>query len=669
MLQVESQYSIESVLEFSRKSSANMSSDRNRFELIWARNILFVYGRHWISVSRNGAGFVDTPIKDETIKVTANYYGATFNRIAAVLGQIEPNWEFVPTGSDIKSIASARYADKIESLICEEVGIESVRQSLASWVAATGNGFLEVDVHPTTGKLFTKAHGPFSVLLNPAIENFNDQQTVISLSLLDRKYAETAYNVKLDKAYRSDGTSSRYIEILPYLSHSFGYSGYGGEETDNVLVKTVRTKPCSEFEDGLHAVIIGDNVLSAQGLYKTDAGDYLFGMYHAKFDHVPGSAFGRTPLTDLCPVQVDINKLYSLAQLIVSRSGSPTTWVPEGVVIKTQGGKIDTSPGAVNQYSVLPGFSGEPRTVQGLPIPSSTIGLIKMKIEDIQYIASVFESLQGQQPYSGAPARLVDTLARHNMDRFGPTFRSIAEAYRLWMKEALELFRLFKGNQKITLSNRRMSGDWEVSQFNTSDFYGAGDVRIQSDSYVPRTRESELSKLDAIVGMGYVDVSNPLVKYELLKRHGFPELAETVHQDIVHAEQENDIISKISQETADEWLKQYTEARLANTKPPRSLIPVKRYVDNHAVHTVTHRIAAMKELSESKVAMYDQHIAEHADITLNAGVQPQPQPEPAKGSPGPVAEVDPGLVAPQGLSMGGDEGADEGDMEELDGDF
>lgn len=632
-------------LQLVEETYTNYKQGRIGFEREWYQNILFFLGNQWIIWDTVENRYRKKRLPDWVPTPVTNKFASSGQRIVSVLSRIEPNWTFVPTSDDAADIKAAEQCDAAEELICEENNIESVRQSVASWITYTGNCYLLSGIDPVyesnpdplppevealgegipdeikpmlqmmdgiepsqpkliDGKLYTEVLSPFEAYIDQTIEEFRNQTRILLFNRRSKEYVESRYSVDGKELEEEPGIN--YLETIGYTTSDPNISNYlaGMNKIKRVPVKRLYVAPDSKYPEGLYIVVAGGIVVEKTVLPKTkqETPKPWIPISHIKFDTVPGAAFGRTPMVDIIQKQMQLNKLDSLIELIALRMSSPIWLLPEGTVMQGFAGQ----PGAMVRYSQIGDKAKEPNRIPGEQIPASIMQYRASLVEDIEDLASTFEALKGQAPYSGAPGIVIEQLIEQGLTRFGPALRNIAEGYRHWMIHQLEFFRQY-GIAERTLAKMGDGSKWTFTKFKGADITGSVNVRIESDSTVPRSSHVEVAKVMQAVESQLVDATDPMTRLKILQKLKLQDLMEDFDRDIVEAVMENEAIEA------------------------GQLVQVTPFIDNHIVHINKHKAFAQSDRGRPLKAIIAQHIAEH-NMNMDAEMAPTPEagPQPNK---------------------------------------
>lgn len=629
---------------------------RQGFERDWFRNCIFKLGNQWIRWDKDTQQFRKKKLASWVPTPVTNIFNSTGERLVSVLSRIEPNWVFVPASDTEEDIASAEMSELIEPIICEENEVEKLRARCSQWLTWTGNAFLYcgaeevVDLKmqamktqmekempgagdimdemmqggespmgpqaPSEYKLYTDILSPFEVYTDMTIQEISQQEKILLVNPRDKEWVKRTYGEDVEEE-RGEGLSLRYLETLGYVSSEFGAfgdqgsaSGIGSDNTiPRCLVKRFFQRPNEDYPDGLYAVVSGGKLLEKGILPKTLGGKPEIPIVHMKFDEVPGAFFGMSTMNDIIPKQVMLNQLDSLILLITTRMASPIWKIPSGT--KVNSWNIG-EPGSVLEYSMIGDKATPPDRIPGEQIPSTLIQWRQELKKDIEELSATFDALKGKSPYSGAPAELVNMLIEQGMSRFGPAFRNIADGWRHWMKFQIELFRQYATTAR-SLPNKTDNGEWKFKQFTNADIKGAVNVRIESDSYIPRSESAESAKMVTAATANLVDMTDQDNRMTLLRELHLEKFTPDISDDIHSAEMENDLFLMIPPE-------QPLVPGLPPPPPPQ-IPPVNEFIDNHQIHIKRHKRFANTDKGRPFIPYLNQHIAQH-DMIMQAMMNP-----------------------------------------------
>jgi len=616
------------------ESYAKYRRYRYNFERIWYRNILFMMGIQWINWDESQKSWKKKKLKKWVPTPVTNKFAEVAERVSAVLSRIQPNWEFVPANESSDSIAAAKSASDLEGVIAEENDIEQVREELSRWVTFTGNGYLLSGYDDREGGAYTDVISPFEMYADLSVPSIEDQEAVILIRRRDMEYVKKMYGITVKEDEGND-LGQKYLESIGYISADLGlgdYAYFSDHRVSRATIKRIFIRPNADWPEGLYAVQAGDNVVESMPLPKTAEGEPFIPIVQTKFDSIPGAFYGKTPMNDVIPKQMQRNRLESLMELISIRMANPVWMMPEG----TRASSFSGEPGFIMRYGQIGDKSAPPQRIPGEQIGSSLFNWLNKIDDDIEGLASTFDAMKGQAPYSGAPGIVIDKLVEQGMSRFGPTLRNFGETYRVWMKHQIELFRVF-GNQEKMLSSMGENKQWKFSKFSRADFSGAVDVRIESDSAVPRSQDAESAKIMSAINMGLVRIDDPMDRHKILKKMQIGSMSKVIDDNVTYTLREHDALLGMHPMEVEEITIMIRDAQADQTgQTPMPQLPIKgnAVLEDHEVAIQKHRAFFLSEEGKPFEAIGEVHVAWHMSIidAMAMGVPDE------KGSPTPKAQ-------------------------------
>lgn len=456
---------------------------------------------------------------------------------------------------------------------------------------------MPVQQAPTDYKLYTDVLSPFEVYIDQTIENFDNQTKVMVVNRRSREYVKNLWGEDVDEL--DIAPNIHYQESIGYITSSPEITGFLASlsRIKRITVKRLFVKPTEKYPQGLYIVVAGSHILEKQILPSTVEGEPFIPVSQIKFDNIPGAAFGKTPMDDVVYKQIQRNKIESLMELTILRMGSPIWLMPEGTVMRNFTGQ----PGAIINYAMVGDKASKPDRIPGEQIPSSVIEFLALIDKDIEDIVSTFEALKGQSPYSGAPGVVIEQLIEQGLTRFGPSLRNVAEGYRSWMKHQLEFFRKY-GIAMKTIMKQGSGYKWEAKKFMGADIKGAVDVRIESDSTVPRSSQVETAKILEAINSNLINIGDPNVRQKVLQKLKIQDLYDDIEGERIAAITENEMV--------------------AQQQP----INVSPFLDNHVVHIYEHRKFAISDAGAPFKPQMIMHIAQHVQTMTAENTSPPPPP-------------------------------------------
>jgi len=337
------------------------------------------------------------------------------------------------------------------------------------------------------------------------------------------------------------------------LSSGYGMdgSGRGGADTDGIAEYEVWMKPCDKYPDGLVFRVINDespivvHAEDVEGLpgvlpYQDAQGRPMFTFTHATFEHVGGRILGSGPLDVIIQKQDQLNQLDSHTLLCLSRTANPVILEPKGAEIQRMTGM----PGAVWKWNPLTvGGNAKPERWPGVPIDASIMQLREQFLRDIEELAGTFDILKGMKPAGVEAFSALQLLVERSQARFASVFQSRGQAYKDWVKFALELERAF-GPDERTQPILTPARKWTFKTFKRADLSGNISVVVEDGSTTPKTSLGLRASVEHANGLGLLNMSDPDVQYKTLQLFGLVKMVPTLDIHMQAALQKQEAFEK-----------------------------------------------------------------------------------------------------------------------------
>jgi len=436
------------------------------------------------------------------------------------------------------------------------------------------------------GTQFTKATDPLTGEPIPPRQEVKGQPMTIALSPLEfifpnnyisfsdipygvrgrwrtRRYYESqphlkdvVANVKWQKA-PSDHALALYTGLAQMndLGMTSGYgldgSGRGSHDNDGVSEYEIWMKPSDKYPEGLVFRVIQDespiivHSEETEGLpgvlpYKDAQGQPLFTFTHATFEHVGGRILGSGPLDVIIQKQDQLNQLDSHTLLCLSRTANPVILEPKGAEIQRMTGM----PGAVWKWNPLTvGGQAKPERWPGIPIDASIMQLREQYLRDIEELAGTFDILKGMKPAGVEAFSALQLLVERSQARFSSVFQSRGNAYKDWVKFALELERAY-GPDERTQAVLTPARKWTFQTFKRADLRGNVSVVVEDGSTMPKTSLGLRAAVEHANGLGLLNMHDPDVQYKALQLFGLSKMVPTLDIHMQAALQKQDAFQK-----------------------------------------------------------------------------------------------------------------------------
>jgi len=243
--------------------------------------------------------------------------------------------------------------------------------------------------------------------------------------------------------------------------------------------------------------------------------EYPIVPFHYKWT---GTPYPMSAVAPLVGKQRELNKAH---QLMVHNAslGSSLRWLyEEGAIEEDEWEKYSSAPGAMLKYR--PGHN-PPTPVQPMPLPNAFFGLVQQGKGDMEYLAGIYSSMQGDTQQQHETFRGMLAMDEYGTRRIKywmknsiePALRQLGEVVKQYTQSvytANKVFRLVQPNaiaeQREVEINIPIYNDMGQAIGKWKDYASAKfDVKIVAGSTLPINRWAYLSELKELMQQGVID--------------------------------------------------------------------------------------------------------------------------------------------------------------------
>jgi hypothetical protein len=334
------------------------------------------------------------------------------------------------------------------------------------------------------------------------------------------------------RATGGTGMQRQYADAMmrltsPSASRAQGGTG-GAVDPIGPVVYTLQHDANEDFPEGLHAVMIGEQLVEAGPLpVRDDRGSPRKTILIRTYAHAPGSPFNKPPADDMVPLQYWRNLIESLLALTLLHHAAPRTFIPMSVVLEDE---ITGQPGQNIRFrSMVPGE--KPITESGHNPPEGLykyLEIIDQKFEELSKLNAV---LMGNRPQGDPTLGEVQILQERGMAAFKTPLDTLVEFEKRLATMLLLVARQSAWSPRFR-KIRGENGQWEVEQFAMTEIGGRVDVFCEPSSAWPRSSLMDNLKLKEAVGMGVViPQMDPELSAKILTKMDLGELKPSLDAD------------------------------------------------------------------------------------------------------------------------------------------
>jgi len=512
---------------------------RKPFERQWYLNMAFFLGKQWVTWNTSKGQLEEPPAPSYRVRLVANRIMPTVLHIVAKLSQNRPVYKVVPNTAESEALNDALVSEKVLHHHHQLNSQDSLNQDLFMLNSIYGTAFkypffdafagehlpkklktekiTTLEKNPKTGKEETTTKevpitdddgkeqfydvyegevkedvlDPFSIIPESGAEDLEHSQRVMKLTSKSIEYIRERYkNGIYVQAEPNAGVSSIDNQLKKLMSDQHitkSVSDARGKKDSGegfAILKELREKPSHKYPKG-RQIIVANHVLLHSGdlPYKFQTKRNTLGIVMYCYIKVPGRFWGKTPIEDLIPIQIEINKTKSQIIEIKNLMSKPK-WIAfkESGISETA---ITSEPGEVIQPKFVPNVP-EPHIIA----PPSLSNIFSQELDrgnqDIEEIGLIHEVSKGTSPPGIRSGVAISMLQEKDQTAFAPI---IARFESQEGKSGTYLLELTKEKYSGGKVLKIMGEDSEIEVF---DFLAKDnmptDVQVVTGSALPQSQ-------------------------------------------------------------------------------------------------------------------------------------------------------------------------------------
>lgn len=622
---------------------------RRPFERQWYMNMAFFLGKQWVTWN-NAKRQLEVPLAPSwRVRLVCNRIMPTVLHIVAKLSQNRPVYRVIPTKAESEALNDALTSERVLRYLHQKNSQYNLNQDLFMMMTIYGTAFKYPyfdafaglhfkkqkitkqtiqKVNPETGELetvtvdvpFKNEKGeiefwdvyegevkedvldPFSILPEPGATDLENSFRVMKLTSRPIEYIRQRYAAgKFVQAEAESGVSSIENQLRKMMDDRYQTKSVSDirEKKGRIsnegfaTIKELREKPSHKYPRGRYILVANGVLLHSGDLpYEFMVNRSTLGIVKYDYIKVPGRFWGKTPIEDLIPIQIELNKVRSQIIEIKNLMAKPK-WIAykESGISETS---ITSEPGEVVQPKYVPNVP-EPHPVIPPPLPAYVTQEIDRNAKEIEEIGLIHEVSKGTTPPGIRSGVAIQFLQEQDQTVFGPV---IARFEAQDAKSGTYLLELVKEKYKEHRILKIVGEDDEIEVF---DFLAYDDmptdVQVLTGSALP---ESKVAKQQLIIqafqaGM-FGDIRDEAVRrraLRLMEIGAVDALYKDIRADEKKAERENRFFER------------------------GKVLPIDIF-DAHSVHIMIHDLfrksesyRKIKQETPDIAEMIDAHVADH----------------------------------------------------------
>ena len=623
-------------------------NERSKTEQQWYLNLAFYFGKQNIAVINSAASSTSFQLVTPSappwrVRMVINKIRPIVRHELARLTSQKPIFTVIPNSTEDDDYSAARVGEQIFRAVYSDKQVSRELRRAAWWQIITGTGIIKNYWDPTKIDKASDAQGDFCIeRINPFYlfapdleqEDIEDQPFIIHASTKSQEWVQHAFGTSV-----APNASSTKVMEDGFLN----LIGARQQRKDSVLCLEVWLKPGAHksYPEGGLFTIIGDKVIRQSDVYPYMHEEYPF----AKLDYVPsGKFYAESVLTDLIPIQKEINRTHS--QIVESKNlmAKPRLLAARGSINPKQ---INSQPGQIILYTA--GFN-PPTPLPMDNLPPYVIQELQQLYSDMDDISAQHEISRGGAPSQVTAATAISYLQEQDDSKLATATASVEDCMQKIGRQVLHYATQFWNTERMV---RVVGSDnaFEATHWKSEDLRGNTDLRVEAGSALPQSKAAKQAFVMDLLKIGFVDPQQGL---ELLDIGGIEKIYEQWLVDKRQAQRENLRMAELAdnpqfQAAVQQFQQQAQQlAQMAPTDPqtgqplkpqqPPTIINPNTF-DNHQAHIMFHnqfrKSQQFEMLPDSVKQQFEAHVQAHqyasamgASQTLPNGMAGPPMQQP-----------------------------------------
>jgi hypothetical protein len=465
------------------------------------------------------------------VRVTVNLIGGLCDAYIAKLGTAQITLEAVPQTDDLMDYERSRLMTDIFRYYDRYLSLPGTVQFGDLAALLHGECYIKVAWEPMAGRdigpigaadlgmdetEFTKKYGEtpvkvkegdlyvgvvpvFNVFWGPPGVPFNQAEWVVEVNERSSGYVIERYGLDPEEiTYDSDSD----VQIIrPNEQYVWGERERG---EGIVLVKTLwvaQNKKLKGLENGRNCIVVSKKVVKNGPIPYQHRRIPIVQWRHSV---APGDPRGYTPVTDLLPVQADLNK--AVSQFCENRElmANPVWMVPEHAIVNEK--EWVAAAGGMRRYR----GAQMPLIQQGAAMPIVVYSMLDQSRKWMQDIIGLRDISQGKNPAGVRAAKTVSLLKESDEERMAAVNRRRIDAWQqvgwlmlMTLRQYAREPRLIRilGDERAVLSRTYMGKDFGTS-------ISPYDIKV-STTGDPRSRSARIDDMDRMMERGFLNPNVP----------------------------------------------------------------------------------------------------------------------------------------------------------------
>lgn len=591
----------------------------------WKKNIAWIAGFQLYDYNKYTNTLIEVPLKRKE-KLVMNRLRPFVRQLLAKLTADVPQMSVIPKTGENEDIEAARAGDKIVENLADKVNLVEILRSAKLWTIITNRAFLRVfwdmdgsgiigheengDEVTEEGDVSMECVSPFNCRVDPLFNEHDKWRWFIFGEEVDAVALEEEFDLEKGSLDEKSTTLETAFDIESFDTE-WGTGGGSGTSAKKEDI-TGRTVVLKEFwTPDIYALIAGHEVLEYDINPYEEIPFYLIEERLIPIsNYEKGMEYNESPIKDAIGIQREFNRMYSLKSTALDRASKLKVLVPFGSMISKK--QFTNDYGVFIDYN--PKMNAQPHQMRLDPLPAFIETYTNNLEREFEMTFGVREASFGRLPEraSHASGTLVNLLLEQDDVLLNPILATINKALAKAWGLALKIVR---DNYDVGRLIRYIgeNGEYSIEKFRGADLRGNTDVKIVSQSGLPRSRALRIEYIMKLREIGLLtDDKHTLEMLEFGQ-------ADKIFQDsLLHtrkAYRENDAIKanpEITPEDVAEWIHPLEEKEAHSVIHARFIFGAEfdrlnpaqqETINKHAMDTVNQISEQQKAAQEEQMVM------------------------------------------------------------------
>lgn len=491
---------------------------RRPFERSWLISLAFLDGKQYSFFNATAHMVQQLKLVPGRVRVVDNKLLPRWKRLVADWIKTEPEMSVVPQTMEEEDILAAKLGDKVLKWFWQTNRMKTKQRTLAGWVFATGNGFLDDRWNRKLGPVTVDEKGdvvyagdvdcgvwsPFEILV--PFEGMGNTDLHCFPWLIKMKWRDLDY-LKGNYKRGAEVVAEERPGSVVNLGSLFGAGGQNTKRVDGAMLYELYVQPCAEWPKGKFIAAANGIVLEEENFPYNE-----YSVEHFKAIDVPGVFWGKAEMEEAIGLQRTWNRTLSSMEEF-NRTMAKGKWlIPRGSDMEAD---PDDTHGQKLYYTAKLGQKPELLSLKGLP--TSVVEVLSATSAALDDLFHQHEISRGTNKSDIRSGEMVALLREQDAHGAIPAHAIFEEALERVMARVLRRMQEGYEEQRM-LSIVGRDDEIEVFAFKGADLRNNTDVKVKKQSSLPDSRIAREARILEKYSQGlYGDPRDPSVRRHVLQ--------------------------------------------------------------------------------------------------------------------------------------------------------